>query len=314
MSGPVMPVGESETLSPLQQELARIQPQAGAQIVFKDIFMPMAAHEVSLNTIIDDLLNLYAPDILIVPDLFNMALFNIMKKILVQAGASILLGRGYPVVKNVIKVLYEYDPEVLKEAQDRYSILSPTGIVPAEPTTLVFENTSVIPRADQVPVTPAAHLGAMHTAEAEYEQLLAERRVETALRKKPPDAADNVISRGNWVYVHREGSKSCTWPRQVAAIDGKCVYVHLDEQFGPKVFNITQLKPALLQQSQHMEDPIGSVPTHWPTHFTEILTAADDREANFGDAKRAEVLSPIDKGNFRIVVQQEAGDKPNIVL
>jgi hypothetical protein len=45
-----------------------------------------------------------------------MALFKIMKKILVQAGASIPLGRGYPFVKNVIRVLYEYDPEVLKEA------------------------------------------------------------------------------------------------------------------------------------------------------------------------------------------------------
>jgi hypothetical protein len=59
-------------------------------------------------------------------------------------------------------------------------------------------------------------------------------------------------------------------------------------------------------------NPIGSVPTHWPTHFTEILTAADDREAHFSDAKRAEVLSPIDKCTFRIVVQERAGDKPNI--
>jgi hypothetical protein len=62
-----------------------------------------------------------------------------------------------------------------------------------------------------------------------------------------------------------------------------------------------------------MKDPIGSVSTHWPTHVTEILTAADDLEAHFGEAKRAEVLSLIDKGTFRIVVQEEAGDKPNIV-
>jgi hypothetical protein len=128
----------------------------------------------------------------------------------------------------------------------------------------------------------------MHTAEAEYEQLFAERRVESALSKKPPAAADNVFNRGDLVCVHREGFKFCTRPRQVAGVDGKCVFVHLGEQFGPKAFNITQLKPAVLRQSQRTEDPIGSVPTHWPTHFTEILTAADDREA------------------------QEAGDKPNI--
>jgi Reverse transcriptase (RNA-dependent DNA polymerase) len=45
----------------------------------------------------------------------------------------------------------------------------------------------------------------------------------------------------------------------------------------------------------------------------EILTAVDDREANFGDAKRADVFSLIDNDTFRIVVQEVAGDKPNIV-
>jgi hypothetical protein len=62
----------------------------------------MAVHGVSLDTIIDDLSNLYPPEILIIPDLFNMALFNIMKKVLVQAGANIPSGRSYPVVKHVI--------------------------------------------------------------------------------------------------------------------------------------------------------------------------------------------------------------------
>jgi hypothetical protein len=133
--------------------------------------MPMAAHGVILDTNIDDLSNLYPPEILIVPDLFNMALFNIMKRIQVQAGSSIPVGRGYPVVKNVIKVLYEYDPEVLKEAQDRYFTLSSAGIDSAALTTLIFYFKSVIAHADQIPVTPAAFLGAMHTAEAEYERL-----------------------------------------------------------------------------------------------------------------------------------------------
>jgi hypothetical protein len=43
------------------------------------------------------------------------------------------------------------------------------------------------------------------------------------------------------------------------------------------------------------------------------LTAGDDREAHFGHAKRAEVLSLIEKGTFRIVVQEETGDKHIIV-
>jgi hypothetical protein len=173
----------------------------------------------------------------------------------------------------------------------------PEGLVTI---TLLFGNTPVIPNADQVPVTQAARLRAMHTAKAEYEQLLAERLVETALRKKPPSAADYVFDRGNWVYVYRADTKSWTEPHQVAAIDEKCVFVHLAEQFGPRAYKIAQLKPALSQKSQPTEDSIGSVLTHWPTRFTEILTAEANREAPFGDAKRAKgpsliVLSLIDR-------------------
>jgi hypothetical protein len=50
----------------------------------------------------------------------------------------------------------------------------PEGLVPI---TLVFGKTPVIPHVDQVPVAQAPRLRAMHTAKAEYEQLLAERRI-----------------------------------------------------------------------------------------------------------------------------------------
>jgi hypothetical protein len=62
-----MSVVESEAISPLQQELALFQPQACAQIVLKNILMPMAARGVNMDTIIDDLSNLYPPELLIVP-------------------------------------------------------------------------------------------------------------------------------------------------------------------------------------------------------------------------------------------------------
>jgi hypothetical protein len=64
MSVPTMPVAESGTLSPLQQELALIQPKAGGQIVLKDNFMSMATHGVSLLTIIVDLSYFYRPALL----------------------------------------------------------------------------------------------------------------------------------------------------------------------------------------------------------------------------------------------------------
>jgi hypothetical protein len=159
MSGPAMPVAESENLSPLQQELAPTQPQASPQNVLKDILMPKAANKVNLDAIIDDLSNLYSPEILIVPDHFIMALFNIMEKIPVQVGASIPAGRGYPIVKNVIKVLYDYDLEVLKEAQDIYSALSPGGLVPAVAPSITAGNAPTLGNPTTDSATCAHRMG-----------------------------------------------------------------------------------------------------------------------------------------------------------
>jgi hypothetical protein len=102
-------------------------------------------------------------------------------------------------------------------------------------------------------------------------------------------------------------------PHQVATIDNKCAYVHIGEQFGPRACNVTQLKSAITQQSQNPENSIIFVPTPWPTRFTEVMAAGDDREALFDDAKRAELLSLIDRGTFRLVVTDDPVDKPNVV-
>jgi hypothetical protein len=123
----------------------------------------------------------------------------------------------------------------------------PEGLVPIM---LLFGKTPVIPHVDQVPVAQAPRLRAMHTAKAEHEKLLAERRIQTALRKKPPPAADYVFNRDDWVYVYREGSKSWPGPRQVTEIDNKCAYVHLGEHFGPGAFNVAQFKPELSRRTQ----------------------------------------------------------------
>jgi hypothetical protein len=130
--------------------------------------MPIAAHGASLDTNIDDLSNLYPLEIHIFPDLFNMALFNIMKKILVQAGASIPSGRGYPVAKNFIKVLYDYDPGVLKKAPDRYSALSPGGLVPAVATSIAAGNVPALSNHAVDAATRAHRLATRWKPEQKY--------------------------------------------------------------------------------------------------------------------------------------------------
>jgi hypothetical protein len=121
-----------------------------------------------LDLIIDDLSNLYPPELLIVPDLINMTLFNVMKKILVQAGASIPSGRGYPIVKNVIEVSYDYDPDVLKEAQDRYTALSPGGTAPVVIPTITAGNVPTLSNNAANAATRAHRLATRWKSEQKY--------------------------------------------------------------------------------------------------------------------------------------------------
>jgi hypothetical protein len=102
-----------------------------------------------------------------------------------------------------------------------------------------------------------------------------------------------VFEPGQWVYAFRETSKLWTDPYLLAEVHGKAAYVHLGERTGPRQFNVAQLKPDYTQRKVSPEDSIGSVPSPFPTHFTEIIPSGDPRAAFFDDAKKQEIMGLI---------------------
>jgi hypothetical protein len=186
----------------------------------------------------------------------------------------------------------------------------PEGLVQA---LLVFGTLPNLPYINSVPANQSGHIRAMHAAKAEYEIILAQRRIQTALIKRPPPAADYFFKTGSWVYAYREVSKMWTGPHLIADICGKAAYVHLGERIGPRQFNIAQLKPSHTHQNMSPDQSIGSTSTSYSTRFTEIVPGNDARASFFDDAKRNEILGLIAHETFRLAVAEEIPEKPNII-
>jgi hypothetical protein len=153
----------------------------------------------------------------------------------------------------------------------------------------------------------------MYVARGEYEKILAQRRIDTALTRRPPPSANYVFEPGQWVYAYRETSKLWTGPHLLAEVNGKAAYVHLGERTCPRHFNIAQLKPSFTEQNVPPDESIGSAPSPFLTRFTEIIPSSDPRAALFDEAKQQEILGLIDRGTFRLAVLEEIPPKPNVV-
>ena len=49
-------------------------------------------------------------------------------------------------------------------------------------------------------------------------------------------------------------------------------------------------------------------------YITEIIQPRDPRNGQFDDAKRAELEGPLQRGTFKLVLREEIGPDPNIIL
>ena len=157
---------------------------------------------------------------------------------------------------------------------------------------------------------------ALQTARDEYERRFSKNLVDRGTKTIPPPAADHKYMPGDFVYVYRDGFKHYTGPHLVASVDGNQVRLYVGEGTGPRAFNIAQLKPALLARLQSMDEMITSDNTG-PLRvlYTENLSIQDPRSHStlFDDAKRNEVVGLIGRGIFRIVLQEELGQNPNVI-
>lgn len=151
-------------------------------------------------------------------------------------------------------------------------------------------------------------------ARQEYERIVSRSLVQSGTRSIQPPAASLVYAPGDFAYVFPGGLKHCTNPHLIASADGKCAGLRTGERSGPRPFNLSQSRPALVQRHcsydkwlSELSDELGIV------LHTEIIRPGDSRKSLFGDAKHNEILGLIQKGTFRLVPQSEAGESPNII-
>ena len=81
--------------------------------------------------------------------------------------------------------------------------------------------------------------------------------------------------------------------------------VDLGERQGSRHYNISSVKPALFPSSYQSESS--------KIFFTEIINKGDPREKLFEDAKRKEIEELINRGTFKIVLQEDLPENANII-
>ena len=169
-------------------------------------------------------------------------------------------------------------------------------------------------------VTPNAfpvqqeRLLAMITARAEYEKYVGRALVNRGLRSIPPPAADHKYMPGDYVHVYREGLMHYTGANLIASVDTESIRIHLGERTGPRMFNIAQLRPPLIQRLESYDEVLSEQEPYRPrVLYSKPVEHGDPHEHLFDEAKRKELLKLVERGTFKLVLVEEPGDKPNIV-
>ena len=239
-------------------------------------------------------------------------------------------------LRRVFEKVTDSHPSMSKETRLTlacYAInttLGPDGIVPC---LLLY---GALPRLPGVAATAAANnrarYRAMATARAEYEQIVARRRIAEGINHRPSPSANEIFETGDNVYVFREKAKRWTGPYPIDRVEGKYVWVTVDSQ-GSKQFHVAQCKrsvvplvPKDLQTPVKQPEAQPEVPA--PTdgkapvelsetvpqvevHWTETLDSRDPRAKTpeMEEAIRREIISLIERGTFRIVVMEDTSEK-----
>ena len=191
--------------------------------------------------------------------------------------------------------------------------VGPNGLCPQ---LLVF---GVIPRIPAISKRNFSNqierLRTLKLAIEEYEKITSKEIVCRGLRKKPSPSADEIFLPGDFAYVYREKLRHFTGPHLIASVEGKNARLHVGDKYGPRSFNISQLKKATIN---HNECPLQSQNffNKSTIYHTEIIQEGDVRTALFSDAKRKELDGLIQRGTFKIVIREDIEEEshaPNIL-
>lgn len=148
----------------------------------------------------------------------------------------------------------------------------PGGYVPSF---LVF---GTMPRISEVKARSESQEERMKTllkACAEYETIIASKRVSHAMNMTPAPASSYKFLPGKPVYFYRENWKKWTGPHIVIHIEGKKALVDMGERHGAKSFNIAQPKPAKLPSISEFTKDIPRI-----AHISPRISTRRTRDAN----------------------------------
>lgn len=147
----------------------------------------------------------------------------------------------------------------------------------------------------------------MRIVKEEYESILAQRRIKSAMQKQPPPSGMTPLTRAKPVYVYRKRVGRWTGPHPVISSDWKMVLVDLQENTFPRNLNLRQfncfhippiwklIQSASTDRQSEQDWPETRLthqmnqpsPTH-PNHqnwMIEVISACDQRTAQLHETK-----------------------------
>jgi hypothetical protein len=113
-------------------------------------------------------------------------------------------------------------------------------------------------------------------------------KLETALNRNVPAAADYFFNVGDRIYVYREIQKQWTEPHKATRIENKKAWIESKDKTSEKQFNISQCRSAPVEVFDTNTEP------HSTLHCV-VIRKQDPRARLFDQAKRDETSGLSEK-------------------
>lgn len=173
------------------------------------------------------------------------------------------------------------------------------------PSMLVFGTVPSFPASPRHNPKQRERFAALKAARDEMSQIVCEKRLNDALRRKLPDSTSYLIRPGDNVRVFRETSKAWDGPFQVTKLDRKLVTV--TDGIKAKTFNIAQVLPCQTTvRDPKTQRELSRIFDH-AIHSVEILKTTDPRYSSEASRKaiRDEIIGLESRGVFTIVDEKD---------
>ena len=187
------------------------------------------------------------------------------------------------------------------------------------PSLLTFGITPRFPIISTELPTQDERMGLLTSGQMEMNAIIAERRIQAALTKQIPPAADRTYRLGDEVLVFCEQDKTWIGPFTVMHVQGRMITIQNREGTYRQMFNAFQLKPYYRDHSPiiHFQTRTFRSPLAPKTPFSSFLTETikpnDPRARQFATAKKKEIDGLIRRKTWKIVAKEEVPRNANIL-